>query len=211
MDTITEITPEMTEDGVEDLKDIVDFIEETGLTMHVLLAHTNPYRNKDGQQGLVHWSCKLSNAEDRYIIIYFSKGIGIRRWCQPPEKAGIPVHVPHDKIDEMYDGPMPPFESEQDRNTFNHCSRIEPPYLVEVLDILAKDTCLVEQTQSFNNWAQALKLNPDSMLARSAFEIICQQRLELRALLGAESYHKLLYEIKRLNRPETTTEENGEV
>ncbi len=200
------------EDDGPEMEDIVDFINETGISMHVLLAHENPYRAKTQQDGAVHWSCKLINAENRHIIVYFSKGAGIRRWCQPPQPGlneTIPVHVPHGKINEPYDGPMPPFENEQDKRIFRLCSQVEPPFLIEVLDVLAKDIWLIEQAGTFDRWATALKVSPDSRSARGAFDIVCQQRVELRALLGEESFHKLLHEIERVDP--FVMEENTEI
>jgi len=200
---------EITENDALEMEDISDFIIEHEITMHVLLAHENPYRRKETQQ--VHWSCKIINERSQYIIVYFSKGVAIRRWSKPPDTGlgdTLPIHVPHDKVDTPYDGPMPPFENEEDRRTFNFCSKVEPPFLVEVLDVLAKDVCLLEQTGAFDLWAQALKVSSDSRTARGAFDIVCQQRIELLTLLGEEPYHKLLYEIERL-KPDEATEENN--
>lgn len=194
----------ITEDDGPAMEDIVDFITDNKLEMHILLAHENPYRPKEFQQGSVHWSCKLLNREGQFIVIYFSKGAQVRRWCKPPETnlaETIPVHVPHDKVGTPYDGPMPPFDDddEQGKRTYVLCSHPEPPYLIEVLDILAKDIWLVERAGGFNNWANIIKSDVDSINARRAFESVCQQRAEVQALLGEEPYHKLLYEIERIN------------
>lgn len=194
----------ITEDDGPEMENIVDFINDNQLQMHILLAHENPYRPKEFQQGSIHWSCKLVNREDQFIIVYFSKGAQVRRWCNPPQTGlaeTIPVHVPHDKIDTPYDGPMPPFDDDdkQGKRTYILCSQAEPPYLIEVLDILAKDIWLVEQTGGFNRWANVVNSSVDSINARRAFESVCQQRAELQALLGEEPYHKLLYEIDRIN------------
>lgn len=202
MTTATVENPAEIVDDAPEMEDIVDFIDENKLSMHGLLIHENPYRSKDQQQGAVHWSCKLINAKNQFIIVYFSKGAAIRRWCQPPETGlgvTIPLHVPHDKINASYDGPMPPFENKEDEKKFNLCSQVEPPFLIEVLDILAKDIWLVEQTGHFETWARSLKVSPDSRNARGVFDIVCQQRLELQALLQEEAYHRLLYEIDRIN------------
>lgn len=189
----------MTVDTPE-MEDIVDFVTENEISMHVLLAHQNPYRSKEQQKGLVHWSCQIFNDKKQYIIIYFSKGAGIRRWSQPQTGIGdtIPLHVPHDKIGKSYDGPMPPFENDQDKKTFNLCSQVEPPFLIEVLDILARDIWIVEQTGSFDNWAKTMKTSSDSRSARTAFDIVCSQRVELSTLLGEHEFHRLLYEIDRI-------------
>lgn len=205
----------VTEDDGPEMEDIVDFINENKVTMHVLLAHENPYRAKEQQQGAVHWSCKLINSEDRFIVVYFSKGMSIRRWCKPPQTGlaeTIPLHVPHDKINQVYDGPTPPWDddtSDQDKRTYNQCSQVEPPFLIEVLDVLAKDIWLVEQAGTFERWANVLKVSPDSRSARGAFDIVCQQRMELQALLGDDAYHKLLYEIERINPIQFVNGENN--
>lgn len=195
--------PEIVTDDDPEMENIVDFINDNKLEMHILLAHENPYRPKEVQQGSIHWSCKLLNREGQFIIIYFSKGAQVRRWCNPPQTGlaeTIPVHVPHDKVGTVYDGPMPPFDDDdQGKRTYILCSQAEPPYLIEVLDILAKDIWLVEQTGGFNKWANVVNSSADSISTRRAFEIICQQRAEVQALLGEEPYHKLLYEINRIN------------
>ncbi len=201
MTTEVKTNPDIVDDEAPEMEDIVDFINENEVTMHVLLAHENPYRSKGQQAGAVHWSCKLIS-NNQFVIIYFSKGINIRRWCSPPQTGvadTIPLHVPHDKINGQYDGPTPPFKNDYDRRTYNLCSQVEPPFLIEVLDVLAKDIWLVEQAGTFEKWAQALGTNSDSRAARGAFDIVCQQRSELSALLGQESYHRLLYEIDRIN------------
>jgi len=188
---------------IAETENIVDFVNDNDINMHVLLSHENPYRTKQEQQGFAHWSCKII-CRDKFIVIYFSKGAGIRRWIEPHIGISdtIPIHVPHDKVGKPYDGPFPPFENDVDQRTFNSCSQIEPPFLIEVLDILARDIWLIEQSKTFEGWTQALKVNSDSRSARMAFEIVCQQRLELGALLGDGNLHKLLYEIDRLQPDE---------
>jgi len=195
-----------------EMEDIDDFINENEITMHVLLAHENPYRNRGNQQG-INWSCKIINSDNKYIVIYFSKGAAIRQWCQSPEIGfgdTIPLHIPHHKINKRYDGPLPPFENERDKRTFQFCSQVEPPFLAEVLEVLARDICLVEQAGSFERWAEALKTSSDSRAAKTAFDIICQQRIELTALLGEGACHKLLYEIDRVPEIEPPTKNNEE-
>lgn len=208
------MTTEINKLDAPEVESVVDFINDTGTTMYVLLAHENPYRSKENQQGLVHWSCKILN-ENRFVIIYFSKGAGIRRWSESSQMTGdIPFHVPHDKIGKRYDGPLPPFESKQDKRTFAFCSQPEPPYLIEVLDVLARDIYLVEQAAGFEQWASFVGSTPDSRVARAAFDIVCQQRIEMIALLGEGTCHRLIYEIDRLPKAEieaeTTKEKNQE-
>lgn len=199
----TTVASEIKEELDPGMEGIVEFITETGITMHVLLAHENPYRSKYNQQGIINWSCKLINTDNNYVVVYFSKGNAIRRWCEPPQTGlgdTIPLHVPHDEIGEPYDGPMPPWTeetTEQDKRTFNYCSQVEPPFLIEVLDILAKDIALIETTGNFEAWCDELKISADSRTARSAFDIVCQQRIEMQALLG-EEYNRLLYEVERV-------------
>lgn len=196
---IVQIEPEM--------ETIVDFINDNEITMHVLLAHENPYRKGENQKEQIHWSCQIT-CKDRNLVIYISKGLAARRWCQPPQNtADIPLHVPLNKVGEPYDGPMPPFDNKKDSRTFNFCSYAEPPFLIEVLDILAKDIRLIEQTGHFHNWAIALKTSPDSLHARRVFDIVAQQRVDLYALLGEGLCHQLIYEIDRLPTVSQKTEE----
>ncbi len=188
---IVQIEPEM--------ETIVDFVSDNKIRMYVLLAHQNPTIRRDQQQGMVHWSCKIIK-DQQHIIVYFSKGVTIRRWCQPPLtiEDTIPLHVPHDKIGESYDGPLPPFDHKQDKQIFNRCSEAEPPFIIEILDVLAKDGWLIEQTGTFERWAEARKTSPDSIRAARSFEAVKQQQADLQALLGKGEYYTLLYEIDRL-------------
>lgn len=189
-------------DGDTEMEDVTDFIASEELQLHALVTHENPYRPKQAQANLVHWSCKISNPKNKFVIVYFSKGTGLRTWCHPPQTGldvTIPLHVPHGKLYQPYDGPTPPFDNERDELTYRHCSTFEPPYLAEILDVLAKDIWLVEQAGPFEIWANVLQLNHDSIAARKAYDVIYQQRHELMALLGEEPYHRLIYEIERLD------------
>lgn len=198
MTEINELTPE--------IESIVDFVNDTETTMHVLAIHENPHWNNNKQrkqqQEMAHWSCRIQN-ENRGTVVYFSKGIGIRRWCETLQIADtIPVHTPRDKIGQRYDGPMPPFETEQDKRTFLLCSQPEPPFLIELLDLLARDITLLERVGAYDSWASTVGLSPDSRAAKSSFDLICQQRLNLIALFGEGAYHRLIYETDRLPRAE---------
>jgi hypothetical protein len=194
---MTEMTAEINEIEPE-MEDIVDFVQDVGMSMHVLLAHENPYRSGQQQNNAVHWSCKITT-EKHHMVVYFSKGISIRRWIEPrPDETDIPLNVPPDKVGTQYDGPMPPFTDEDDLRTFNECSTVEPPFLIEVLEVLAKDIWLVEQTGNFTQWAKTLQIQPEPAV-KAAYNVVCQQRTELYALLGEEECHRLLYEIERLN------------
>lgn len=188
-DNETEITPE--------LENLDDFLKETKLQMHVLLAHENPYRAKIGQEGSLHYSCKLINDKNEAIVIYFSKGLGIRLWKEPTEgllSEGVPHHVPQGKVGQLYDGPQPPFENERDKEIWARCSAPQLPYLKEVFLCLANDIRNVELTGSFERWAKLMQTTPDSRIARDTFDLILRQRADLRRLLGEEAYHRLLYE-----------------
>jgi hypothetical protein len=186
----------MTEDYYETLD---DFLKEEKLQLHVLIAHENPYRPRQSQDRVLNWSCKLTNAKGQWIVVYFSKGIGIRVWKEPPQgilSEGTPHHIPKDKIGKPYDGPMPPFENEKDKETFERCSVPEAPTLKEVTRCLAIDLKNVEIAGGFEKWAIAMESTPDSITARSAFDTIVKQRGEMMQLLGEEAYHKYLYEIE---------------
>ncbi len=196
----TETAPE--EESYDDdleMEDLDDFLKEEKLQMHVLLAHENPYRSRVGQAESLHWSCKLINNNRQWITIYFSKGLEIRVWNEPPQgliAEGLPHHVPKEKIGKRYDGPMPPFENERDKETFERCSSPEAPYLKEVMLCIAIDLKNIELAGSFERWATAMKSSPDSILAKGSFETILKQRSQMQQLLGEEVYHRLLYEIE---------------
>jgi len=182
---IHEIKPEM--------EDLTDFLNQENIRMNVLLAHENPYRPGDTGPAL-HWSCQIINNENEWIVVYFSKGLGLRLWKEPPQGlAGLPLHVPKDKIGKRYDGPLPPFEDDKDRETFEYCSVAEPPNLKEVMLCLAVDMRNLEQAGTFEKWAQLMKME-DSPMLRQTFNILANQRRSLQQLFGEGEYHRFLYE-----------------
>jgi len=195
-----------------EVEDISDFIRENKISMHILQTHENPYRPKQNQGDAAHWSCKIiNNITYKHIVVYFSKGIGIRQWREPPQTESLPLHVPRDKIQTRYDGPQPPFENDKDQQTFYLCSELEPPSLPEVLDVLAKDIWLIEQTGTFERWTATLKSTPDSLYARAIYDLVNQQLQELKFLLGEGMFHKLIYEIDRIHPFQFDTEDDIEI
>ncbi len=201
MQTISEIAPPPP--GIEEpeMENVADYLESADIRIHVLQTHENPHRNTPEQNTTFHYSCKLINDEDKYFIIYFSKGLGLRTWTHPPDSfvsTGCPLHVPLDKVGTPYDGPMPPWEEEtprKDIETFEHCSKPTLPSLREVITCLAVDCFTIEQSQGdFLNWCKMLQISDDSRNAKMTWEIVAKQRQQLFALLGEGSYHRLIFE-----------------
>jgi len=191
-----------------------DFIRDSGLRMEVLPVHENPYRHPADQATAYHYSCKLINAENRWFVVYFSKGPGLRLWQSPPdefEASGKPLHVPLVNVGTQYDGPLPPFEGENaeyDENIYTKCSVPAPPNIFEVLDCVANDCYTVEITGVFEGWCNLMRAHIDSIHAKKTFETCSQHRLKLLALLGEELYHRLIHEMDRkVVVPETEEEE----
>lgn len=214
-DTLTETTEETTEQAaaneetyIAQMESVVDFVKTADIKMHVLAAHENPHRTIQEQNSAFHYSCKLINSEDNWFVVYFSKGFGLRTWVQPPEgfaTAGSPSHVPHGKINTRYDGPMPPWDQDDeitplaDKVMFEHCSAAEPPFLAEVLNCLANDCRVLEQTQgNFTAWCQRMEVSNDSRYAKEAWDAIAKQRQQLAALLGESEFHRLINETEPL-------------
>jgi len=204
MNQISEITtpqPPSIEEYA-DVENVADFLETAGIRMHVLQIHENPHRIAQEQNTAFHYSCKLINDDDKWFVVYFSKGLGLRTWIQPPENfvpTGCPLHVPLYKIGTQYDGPMPPWDEDTPRKnieTFEHCSKPTPPSLEEVVTCLAVDCRTVEDTQgNFSKWCKLFKTSDDSRHAKMTWEIVVKQRAQLLALLGEEgSYHRLIFE-----------------
>lgn len=185
-----------------EMETIEDFMKTTDIRIDVLSMHENPYR-PNSQQFAYHYSCQLRNEEGQWFVVYFSKGLGFRLWRSPPdefESSGKPLHVPIDKIDTQYDGPLPPFEGDDaayDQIVFEKCSVPALPNTAEVLDCLANESLIVERTGSFESWCSSIKGSQDSLSTKKTYEICCQHRLKLRALLGPEQYHRLVYEMDR--------------
>jgi len=203
--TITETTNSTL---VPQLENVTDFCKTTDIKMHVLPAHENPYRSMQEQNLAFHYSCKLTNTEGNWFVVYFSKGLGLRTWVQPPEGfviTGSPAHVPHGQIGQRYDGPMPPWNDETpqaDKDTFEHCSKPEAPFIEEVINCLANDCRGIEQSQgNFSAWCKTMRISDDSRTAKNAWDAVIKQRQQLAALLGEGEYHRLIYETEPETEP----------
>jgi hypothetical protein len=73
-----------------------------------------------------------------------------------------------------------------------------PPELSDVLEVLAADAAVVDEAQSFEDWAIQLGFDPDSRYAERLYRAAQRQACRLRELLGDEYYSRLLWETKRL-------------
>lgn len=73
----------------------------------------------------------------------------------------------------------------------------DEPTLPRVLDCLAMDAASIENARDFEAWAAEFGYDTDSRKAERIFNICTEQAGELRELLGAESYVKLLWETER--------------
>jgi hypothetical protein len=73
-----------------------------------------------------------------------------------------------------------------------------PPGIVEVLDVLAAEAAVVEEAESFEDWAVGLGYDPGSPLAKRIYRHERVQAQRLRQLLGDASFRQLLWDTERL-------------
>jgi hypothetical protein len=72
------------------------------------------------------------------------------------------------------------------------------PKLAEVLNCLASDASGVENARNFEEWAAEYGYDTDSRKAEKTYLICCEQRDQLRELLGNAGFESLLYSTERL-------------
>ena len=73
-----------------------------------------------------------------------------------------------------------------------------PPDLVDVLDILAAEAAVVEDSGDFEGWAAQMGYSPDSRRAERTYRAELRNSKLLRGLLGEDGYRRLLWETMRL-------------
>jgi len=73
-----------------------------------------------------------------------------------------------------------------------------PPDLAEVLDALAAQAAVIEETSCYEEWAAQMGFDPDSRRGERVYRSERRQAKLLRELLGDEGYRTLLWEIERL-------------
>jgi hypothetical protein len=77
-------------------------------------------------------------------------------------------------------------------------SGAEPPDVRDVLDMLAAEAGIVEESGSFEAWANQLGFDVDSRSAERAYQASCRLAQELRGLLGERAYERLVHSSARL-------------
>jgi len=73
-----------------------------------------------------------------------------------------------------------------------------PPDLADVLDTVAAEAAVVEETGCYETWAECMGFDADCYCGRQIYRTERRQARRLRALLGDEGYRKLLWETERL-------------
>ncbi|HWF73329.1 MAG TPA: hypothetical protein VG186_08290 [Solirubrobacteraceae bacterium] len=73
-----------------------------------------------------------------------------------------------------------------------------PPEVADVLDAVAAEAAVVDDTGSYEEWAQQMGFDADSRRGERIYHSERRQAKALRALLGEEAYRELLWETERL-------------
>jgi hypothetical protein len=73
-----------------------------------------------------------------------------------------------------------------------------PPEVADVIDAVAAEAAVVEETGSYEDWALQMGFDPDSRRGERIYRTERLQAKLLRALLGNSGYRRLLWEIERL-------------
>ena len=173
---------------------ITEFIAENELRLDILPAHENPYLMAADQTNAVHWSCQFINKDERSVVVFFSKGPGLRVWTDS-EISGEPP-VPISKVGTTYDGPMPPFESEREKEVFLKQSTPETPRFSEILTCLITDIRKATEALGYDDWCRLFKWSMDSCHARKCYDGVLEQEMKLRTLLGVDAYEYLMHNVE---------------
>jgi hypothetical protein len=72
------------------------------------------------------------------------------------------------------------------------------PTVEDILSCCASDSATVENTRSFEDFADALGYDPDSRKAERIYEVCKRQAESLKRLLGPEAYETLLWDTEQL-------------
>lgn len=72
------------------------------------------------------------------------------------------------------------------------------PTTADVLDCLASDASGFENARSFDDWCAEYGYDTDSRTAERTYKIVARQAAKLKAMLGADNYETLLWNIERL-------------
>jgi hypothetical protein len=73
-----------------------------------------------------------------------------------------------------------------------------PPDVTEVLDAVAAEAAVIEETTCYEEWAGQMGFDPDSRHGERVYRSEGRQARLLLELLGDEDYRALLWEIERL-------------
>lgn len=73
-----------------------------------------------------------------------------------------------------------------------------PPDVAEVVDAVAAEAAVVEDTSCYEDWAAQMGFDPDSRRGERVYRDERHQAKLLRALIGDAAYRKLLWEVERL-------------
>jgi hypothetical protein len=73
-----------------------------------------------------------------------------------------------------------------------------PPEVPDVVDAIAAEAAVVEESRSYEEWARQMGFDPDSRRGERVYRTARRQARLLRALVGDEAYRTLLWETERL-------------
>jgi hypothetical protein len=71
------------------------------------------------------------------------------------------------------------------------------PELKSVLDSLASDASLIEDSRDFEDFARELGYDPDSRKAERSYDVTRKQTDRFKRFLGAEAFEQLLFHVER--------------
>lgn len=133
---------------------------------------------RDGEKGY-RYSVRVSYAGKSITVPYFCGAAYIGRY-----RVNKWVMAPYETVATF---------REKDSYSTNDVRPI-PPQLVDVLSCLLCDSQMIESAPLWEDYAEELGLNVDSIREKSQYELACKQYRELRNLFG----YKLWAEFKQL-------------
>lgn len=162
-----------------------ELIEKEGLTLELQSVNHNP--NNDGFKGF-HYLATIKKG-DKTFTTFFSTGYG---WIETRFGRPVPHGVTYDPKHGFLENRVPEAGNNIGRSNY----RIKKPTLEDILDSLALDASVLDQT--FEEFCGEFGYDTDSRKAEETYQACRENAKGLLSLLGKETFKTLCFETERL-------------
>jgi hypothetical protein len=165
-----------------------EFLEENK-GIELLTEHQGTVHEDDGTE-MDKWKCVLKFA-GRSMEFTYRMGLGHRKNTRP-DRFYLNGGFSKAEIERGW------YKDRVLREMYLRYWKPVAPILEDVLDSLASDSSTYDTSRNFKDWASEFGYSDDSIKADKIYRLCGDQAKELRFVLGAAPYEKLLYEVERL-------------